>query len=81
MRGLAQFRRPPATLPAGPKAILTLGGGGARPSRAHAIASANTTSIPISDVGYAGWHSYPEELAETRALGEKNGRSPHSACE
>jgi hypothetical protein len=74
VQALQQFRSPPAPLPRGPKAILTLGGGGSRQiSLSDVVALANEASIPIFNTRNSEWRPYWSVVARTRALAEKTG--------
>lgn len=74
VQAVDQFRSPPTQLPRGPKAILTLGGGGSRQtSLSEVVALANEASIPIFNAGSSEWRPYWDVATRTRALAEKTG--------
>ncbi len=67
---LSQFEEASATLPDGPKAIVTLDCcGGRRQSLSQVIASANAGGVAIFDTGGAGWARY----TQMKALAAKTG--------
>ena len=73
LAGVGEFERPAASLPDGPKAIVTAADGGGFNSLSEVIASANANSIPIFNVGYASSDPYPDSVARSRSLAENTG--------
>jgi hypothetical protein len=74
MAALSEFETGSATLPDGPKAIVTLDCCGGRGiSLSDVIATANTGGIALFDMTYAGWARYRDLIASMKALARYTG--------
>ncbi len=71
---LSQFETASATLPDGPKVIVTLDCcSGRNISLSDVIASANAGGIAIFNTGHAEWARYPDLVAHMKALASNTG--------
>ena len=70
---LSEFETASATLPDGPKVIVTLNCCGGSQGLSDVIASANAGGIAIFNTGHADWAHYPEVVAHMKALAANTG--------
>jgi hypothetical protein len=74
MEALSQYEAASATLPEGPKAIVTVDCcGGRRQSLSDLIARANAGSTAIFDIGRSGWNSFLTLMPALKALATTTG--------